>query len=141
MRCYEASQEIAATAEDVWAVLTDPGRLQAADTGVVRIEGDVREGERIRVWSEVAPDRAFPVRVTRLERPRVMEWTGGAPLGLFTGVRRFTLSPAGPHTRLDVREEFTGPLLPLVWRTMPDLTDSFERFVRGVARAAEAVVR
>ncbi len=36
-----------------------------------------------------------------------------------------------------MREEYTGPLLPLIWRSMPDLGPSFEQFASGLkARAA-----
>jgi hypothetical protein len=37
-----------------------------------------------------------------------------------------------------MREEYTGPLLPLIWRTMPDLGPSFERFVSGLKKKAES---
>ncbi len=60
------------------------------------------------------------------------------PLGLFKGVRTFSLSPqeAGV-TRFDMREEYTGPLLPLIWRSMPDLGPSFEQFASGLKARAE----
>ena len=60
------------------------------------------------------------------------------PLGLFKGVRTFELSPAGAGaTRFHMREEYTGPLLALIWRTMPDLGPSFEQFARGLKAKAE----
>jgi hypothetical protein len=40
-------------------------------------------------------------------------------------------------TTLDVREEYTGPLLPMIWRTIPDLGPSFEQSVTGLKRRAE----
>jgi hypothetical protein len=55
--------------------------------------------------------------VTEFTPPRSMTWTGGIPLGLFKGVRRSTLTPENGATRFKMREEFTGPLLPLIWRT------------------------
>ena len=43
-----------------------------------------------------------------------MTWRGGMPLGLFTGVRTYRLAPDGDGvTRFTMREEFSGPLLPL----------------------------
>ena len=62
------------------------------------------------------------------------------PLGLFKGVRTFSLEPQdGGGTRFHMREEYTGPLLPVIWRTMPDLGPSFQQFARGLkARAEEA---
>ena len=59
------------------------------------------------------------------------------PLGLFKGVRTFTLAREGAATRFRMREEYTGPMLPLIWRSMPDLGPSFERFAGGLKARAE----
>ena len=60
------------------------------------------------------------------------------PLGLFRGVRTFTLSPADPSgTEFKVREEYTGPLLGMIWRSMPDLQPSFDKFASGLKAQAE----
>jgi hypothetical protein len=68
-----------------------------------------------------------------------MTWTGGMPLGLFKGVRTFTLTPDGDgKTRFHAREEFTGVMLPLIWRSMPDLAPSFEQFAQGLKQRAES---
>jgi hypothetical protein len=91
------------------------------------------------VFSKVNPGRAFPVRVTELTPEKRMTWTGGMPLGLFKGVRTYSLSPQSDGTtRFNMREEYTGPLLPLIWRTMPDLTASFEQFAAGLKQRAES---
>jgi hypothetical protein len=68
-----------------------------------------------------------------------MTWLGGMPLGLFKGVRTYRLSPAGEGaTRFTMREEFTGPSVPLIWRRLPDFQPSFETFARGLKAQAEA---
>jgi len=36
-----------------------------------------------------------------------------------------------------VREEYTGPLLGLIWRSMPDLGPSSGRFAQGLKRRVE----
>ncbi len=36
-----------------------------------------------------------------------------------------------------MREEYTGPLLPLTWRSMPDLGPSFTQFAEGLKAPAE----
>ena len=62
-----------------------------------------------------------------------MTWSGGMPLGLFKGVRTFTVTPAGDGaTVFHLREEYTGPLVGLMWRSMPDLGPSFEQFANGL---------
>ena len=89
------------------------------------------------MFSKISPGRAFPVKVA-LEPPTRMTWVGGMPFGLFKGVRTFTLTPEGDRTtRFHMREEFTGPLLSMIWRSMPDLTPSFEQFADGLKAAAE----
>lgn len=137
MKSYDSSATIAATPEAVWAVLTDAPAFAEWDSGVVRVEGTIAAGEQIKVFSEISPKRAFPVRV-ELEPYRQMTWRGGMPLGLFTGVRRFTLTPDGEGMSFAMREEFSGPLLPLIWRTMPDLQPSFDQFTAGLKARAES---
>jgi hypothetical protein len=41
-------------------------------------------------------------------------------------------------TAFHVREEYSGPLLGLIWRSMPDLGPSFDRFAQGLKRRVEA---
>jgi hypothetical protein len=139
MKSYDASATIAADAEAVWAVLTDAPGYADWDSGVQRVEGRIAPGERIKVVSEANPGRAFPVKVTEFTPSRSMTWSGGMPLGLFRGVRTFALTPdAGGATRFTMREEYSGPLLPLIWRSMPDLGPSFRQFADGLKARAEA---
>lgn len=137
MKSYEASSTIAAGADAVWAILTDAAGYSQWDSGVVRLEGTVAPGEKLKVTSEVNPKRAYPVKITRFEPGRAMAWTGGMPLGLMKGVRTFSLAPENGTTRFTLREEFSGPMLPLIWRTMPDMQPSFEKFVTGLKARAE----
>ncbi len=138
MKSYEADSVINADAERVWRVLTDGAHYPTWDSGVERVDGTIAAGAKIKVFSEVSPGRAFPVRVTEFTPGRRMRWTGGMPLGLFTGERTFTLTPLdNGTTRFTMREEFTGPLLPLIWKSMPDLGPSFEKFATGLKRQAE----
>jgi hypothetical protein len=137
MKSYEASATINASPEAVWAVLIDGAAYPSWDSGVVRVEGRVAPGEKIKVVSEVNPNRAFPVKVTAFEPGRRMEWSGGMPLGLFKGVRTFTLTPQGETTRFDMREGYTGPLLNMIWKSIPNLGPSFQKFATGLKARAE----
>ena len=124
--------------ERVWAVLADTASWPDWDSGVLGVEGEVRQGGSVKIRSELNPKRAYPVKVTDFEPNRRMAWRGGVPLGLFTGVRRYTLTPEGEgRTRFDMREEFSGPLLPLIWRTMPDMNESFRQFAGGLKQRVE----
>jgi hypothetical protein len=139
MRSYESSAEIAASPDAIWGILVDGPRYADWENGVVRVEGTIAPGNKITVVSAANPKRAFPVEVTAFEPGRRMVWSGGMPLGLFRGVRTYALTPgADGTTRFHVREEYTGPMLPLIWRSMPDLQPSFDEFAAGLKRRAEA---
>lgn len=139
MKSYESEATIEAPPETIWAILTDAPGYAGWDSGVQRVEGTIAPGEKIKVVSEANPGRAFPVKVSAFEPARAMTWSGGMPLGLFKGVRTFTLTPAeGGATRFDLREEYSGPMLPVIWRSMPDLQPSFDQFAHGLKSRVES---
>jgi hypothetical protein len=138
MKSYEAKATITAEPSAIWSILTDAPGYASWDSGVRSVDGQIVPGGRIKVVSEANPGRSFPVRVTEFEPGRRMTWSGGMPLGLFRGVRTFTLEPDGNgRTEFTVREEYTGPLLPVIWRSMPDLGPSFKQFAEGLKARAE----
>ena len=138
MKAFEASAEINAAPDKIWAILVDGAHYPDWDSGVLRVDGRVSPGETIKVVSSANPGRTFPVKVTTFDPNKEMTWSGGMPLGLFKGVRTFTLAAAGEGTtRFRVREEYTGPLLSMMWRSMPDLGPSFSQFANGLKRRAE----
>jgi hypothetical protein len=138
MKSYDASSMIDASPDAIWAILVDGESYPKWDSGVERVEGRIAPGERLKVFSEANPGRGFPVKVTEFVKGEKMCWSGGMPLGLFRGVRTFTLSPSNDGTtKFAMREEYTGPMLPLIWRSIPDLGPSFHQFARGLKQRAE----
>ena len=138
MKFYEASSTIAASPEAVWRILTNGTGYSSWDSGVERVEGRIAPGETIKVYVKVNPGRAFPVKVTEFKPSERMVWSGGMPLGLFKGVRTYILAPgADGMTRFVMREEYTGPMLPMIWRSMPDLGPSFTQFANGLKQEVE----
>jgi hypothetical protein len=138
MKAYDATATINASPDAIWAILTDASAYPDWDNGVVRIEGTIAPGERIKIYSELDPKRGHAVRVTQFEPGRGMTWTGGMPLGLFKGVRTFELAPQGNgNTLFTMEERFSGPLRPLIGRTLPDFGPSFEKFAGGLKQRAE----
>jgi len=135
---YETSATISAPPERVWEILTDAAGYTGWDSGV-RIEGRLLPGETVRLHAEVNKARTFPVKVTEFMRPSRMQLTGGMPLGLFKGVRTYELGVgSGGGTEFRMREVYSGPLTPLIWRTIPDLGPSFIRFAAGLKAHAES---
>ncbi len=137
MKSFHASITINASQDTIWKILTDAPHYPTWDPGVIRIEGTIAPGEKIVAYNKISPGRAFPVTVSEFVPGQRMAWTGGMPFGLFTGVRTFTLVPKGRSTDFTLREEFIGPLLGLIERTIPDMTASFQDFVVGLKAQAE----
>lgn len=138
MKSYEAAVTIAATPQKVWDTLTDISAWPTWDSGVLEIEGGTKPGDKIKLVSEANPKRAFSLRVAESSPPSSMVWAGGMPLGLFKGVRTYKLRPDGATTHLVMREEYTGVMLPLIWKSMPDLQPSFDKFVTGLKERVES---
>jgi len=138
MKEYLASSVIDAAPERVWGVLRNAAAYPEWDPYCQRIEGEIGQGAKLKVYSKLSPGRAFPVRVTELEANRRMVWTGGMPLGLFKGVRTFSLEPKpGGATEFKLHEVFSGPMLRLIGGSLPDMTEAFEAFVSGLKRRVE----
>ena len=139
MRYYEATSMIVASPEAVWAVLSDGASWPAWDSGVDAVEGRIAPGESIKIRTQAAPGRSFPVKVTTFDPPVELRFSGGMPLGMFRGERTYLLSPdANGSTAFQMREEYTGPLVGLIWRSMPDLGPSFEKFAQGLKQRVES---
>jgi uncharacterized protein YndB with AHSA1/START domain len=138
MLSYESQSQIAATPAAVWAVLIDGAAWPSWDSGVGGVEGVIALGERITIHSNAAPGRAFPVKVTTFDAPTRLVFTGGMPLGLFRGVRTYTLTPTSGGTLFHMREEYSGPMLGMISKSMPDLQPSFDQFAAGLAARAES---
>jgi len=138
MQGFEATAAIAASPEVVWRIVTDLPGYTNWDSGVERVEGKIVPGGQITVYSKVSPGRAFPVKVTHFDPPREMRWASGMPLGLFKGERTFNLAPnANNQVRFTMREEYSGLLAPLIFRSIPDLNASFRQFANGLKQRAE----
>lgn len=136
---YNASTEIDASAERVWEILTKASDYPEWDPYCIRIEGTILPGAKIKAFTKLAPDRAFPVEITTFKPGKKMVWSGGMPLGLFKGERFFEITPsAAGGVSFTVREVFTGPLLPLFRKSLPDMNEPFAAFVQGLKERAES---
>jgi len=127
---------IRANVEVLWALLTDAKGFPRWNSTVSGIEGQIREGERIRL-SVPGTDRTFTPRISGVVPNERMTWTGGfAPV--FKGVRSFILRPRNDgSTDFAMEERFSGLILPLVKGSLPDFGPVFERFANDLKREAE----
>ena len=84
-----------------------------------------------------APGRTFKIKVTRFEPNSEMAWRQGIRI-LFPWRPHYQLTPGQDQTATGFRmsEEFSGPLLPVIARRLPDFRPIFERYAT-VKSAAE----
>jgi len=129
---------IRAKAESIWSIVTDAKNFPKWNAMITRIEGEIRDGERLRLYVP-GTDRTFTPLVSDVVPNERMSWTGGvAPI--FKGVRTFELKPRSDgSTDFAMKEHFAGLMLPLAKGSMPDFGPVFERFASDLKREAERV--
>jgi len=138
-RIYRASIIIRASPADIWAVLIDVSRWPEWDSNFDKMEGEVALGQRLKIFSKVMAGRVVSVTVTQLVQNQKMTLTSRMPLGLFKGQHSYTLTAKGDGTTEVLSYEFfTGPLLPLIGKSIPDMTQSFNEFVSRLKQRVEA---
>jgi len=128
---------IQASPDRIWALLTDAAGFPGWNSTVTRIEGQIADGQRLKLSAPSAPGRVFKPKVSNVEPGRSMIWSDGmAPM--FKGVRTFTLTPqADGSTKFSMIEEFSGLMLPMIKGSLPDFAPVFEAYAADLKRAAE----
>jgi hypothetical protein len=132
--------EIRARPDVVWKLLTELAAYPSWNSTVDRVEGAIGTGHTIKIHAKIAPGKAFPVKVTTLEPPRKMVWTGGAPLKfLFKGERTFLVTPKTADTvEFSMEEVFDGLMAGVIGKSIPDLQPAFDEFAACLKARAEA---
>jgi hypothetical protein len=101
------------------------------------IEGKLALGEMVKFFTKLSV-QAFPVKVTAFEPNRKIVLTGGMPLGLFKSERTHTLTAnKDGSTTFHTEEVFSGLLLPIFGKNIPDLTENFKNFAAALKQQAE----
>ena len=137
MRAYEATAHVDAAPEHVWSLLADVAAWPTWASGVTSVEGRLALGEKLTIAVEANPGRSFPVKVTELSPPARMVFQGGMPLSLFRGTRTYSLEREDGGTRFTMREQYTGPLAGMIFKSIPDLGPSFRQFADALKQRAE----
>jgi hypothetical protein len=128
--------DIRAPAATIWSLLTDANGFPRWNSTVTRVEGQIREGARLRLHVP-GTDRTFTPRVSGVVPDTRMTWTGGF-FPVFKGVRTFELRPCDDgSTEFAMEERFSGLMLPFVKGSMPDFGPVFERYANDLKHEAE----
>jgi hypothetical protein len=127
----------------VWEVLASAPGYAEWNPEIVAIEGQMAPGERIRARVKVGSGaiRTVPLRVTAFEAPSRMEWTGGMPLGLFTGRRIFTVTAVDGGTEFRMLVQMSGPLASLMVKAVGDRQSEIDAFSSALKARVEQTSR
>jgi hypothetical protein len=132
--------DIRAQPEAVWELLTELAAYPTWNTTIDKVDGTIALGHKITIHAKIAPGKAFPVKVTALEPPRKMVWSGGAPLKfLFKGERTFEVTAKASGTvEFSMVEVFDGLLAGAIGQSIPNLQPAFDEFAACLKARAEA---
>jgi hypothetical protein len=127
---------IRAKASTVWNLLTDAKGFPRWNSTVTGIDGEIREGERIRLHVP-GTERTFTPKVSGVVANESMTWADGvAPL--FRGVRTFALrARSDGSTDFAMEEHFSGIVFAMVKRMLPDFRPIFVAYAGDLKREAE----
>ena len=138
MTAYSVKRTINADQQTIWELLTDAPAYSDWNPAVLGIDGNISLGEKLKLTSIVNPDPQFKMTVSEFEAPTRMVWSDGMPFGLFKGVRTFLVTEQRDGTCGFATEEvYSGLIEPIISRSIPDMTDSFEQFANGLKETAE----
>jgi len=139
MKEYVSTCTIDAAPAAVWHILTDAERYTEWNPEIIAIAGliapDARITARVRLGDGAV--RSVPMRVTALDAPSRMEWTGGLPLGLFVGRRTFTVTPRGDAAEFRLHLQMSGPLSSLIIKSVGDRQPEVDSFAAALKARAE----
>ena len=137
MQCA-VSADIEAGPETVWSLITRADDMVRWNSSLTSVEGSVEPGGTVRMRVPEAPGRTFKIKVTQFVPNQGMVWRNGN-LVMFLGVRTYSVKPNPDETitRFRMTEEFSGLMLPMVARRLPDFGPIFERYAADLKTEAE----
>lgn len=130
-RTTSVSAYIDAPVETVWKILTDAAAYPSWNTTVVRLDGEIKEGEKIRLTSTLDPDREFKLKVKDVKPGESMIWKD------MMGKRTYKLKKKGDGVLFVMTERIGGLMFPLFANKIPSFDESFTQFALDLKRVSE----
>ncbi len=122
--------------EKIWEILTNGPRYTSWNSTVISLEGNIKKGEKIKLTSTSDPKRVFKLNVVEFDSPTKMVWSDGN--FMFKGVRTFSLDKKSDgSTDFKMTEVFSGLMLPLIAKSLPDFKPYFQKFAEDLKVVAE----
>lgn len=127
-------QTIQADPEIIWALLTNASDFPRWNSTLISIDGDIAEGEKIKLKAHLAPERTFKIKIKEMDKPNRMVW------GDAMGTRVFTIEKTeNGGSRFAMNEKIGGLIFPLFSNKIPSFDATFEQYVRDLKKEAELI--
>lgn len=128
---YQMTSRLAAPVDRVWSAISDPVEWRRWDSMLMELSGEMKQGSRIKLKSKIAPDQIFKLQVSTFQPNSKMVLKSGF-WPMFTGVRTYTLTGENDQTHLRLEETFSGLMLPMIKRKLPDCEAIFGTYLRDL---------
>jgi uncharacterized protein YndB with AHSA1/START domain len=122
---------INAQVEKVWNILVNSNGYKKWNSTILSLEGNIQQGETIRLVSYLDPKRTFKLKVKIFEPNKKLVW------GDMMGKRTYLLEKIDVNTKLTMTETIVGPLFPLFANKIPSFDQSFETFTNDLKKEVE----
>ncbi|HZY81938.1 MAG TPA: SRPBCC domain-containing protein [Cyclobacteriaceae bacterium] len=139
-RTTTVTTTIHATAEIVWAILTNAEDFSRWNSTITSIDGIIEKGKTIRLKTTLDPKRTFTLKVVEATPPTHMTWKSGqAPF--FQGVRTYQVTKKSRDICVfTMTEKLSGLMFPLAAGSIPDFKESFDRYAADLKKEAETIM-
>ncbi len=139
MHEFVTAAAIRAPADYVWRILTDAAHYSAWNPEIVGVSGEFAQNAIIRAKVKIGSGaiRDVPLRVTVFDPPKRMEWLGGMPLGLFTGLRIFSVAAVDGGADFRMIVQMSGLLSGAMVKAVGDRQAEIDGFSAGLKVYAE----
>lgn len=119
----------------VWALLTKAADYPRWNSTVVSIEGNIGQGEKIRLKSTLDPKRTFKLKIKQFEPEKMLVWGDGQGNRIYA----ITKNQNGTIT-FRMTEKIGGFMFPMYAKMIPSFDASFEQFANDLKKEAETIM-
>ena len=131
-RTTTITQTINAEPAVVWSLLTNAKEYPSWNSTVISIEGEIQNGEKIKLKSTLDPSRTFKLKVKEFIPEQTLVW------GDAMGKREYSLQKTAEGTKFTMTEKIGGFMFPLFANKIPSFDKSFEDATADLKKAAES---
>lgn len=118
----------------IWTLLTNAHDFPRWNSTVISIEGDIKEGEKIKLKSTLDHKRTFKLKVKTFEPGKKMVWGDGK------GNRVYTIIPnQNGSVTFRMSEKIGGCMFPMYAKYIPPFDQAFEQFATDLKKEAELI--